>query len=132
MNTVIYSGQIGGLSSTYATSIFYSFTFTPKSTTSTIFVTFDGNCTMSGGDTDTFKCLVGTYNDVVTQEYMLHSSATSNGGGMRGTPCFPINACWKNTTLTAYKIGCYFDLKSSDDDLTFTTEWCMKLEEIKN
>ena len=131
-NNTIGQGQVGGLSSTYASSIFYSFSFTPKSTTSIIYITFDGNCTMAtgGNSADSFKSYIGTYNGVTTQDRMLHNTYTGSVG-MRGTSCFPISATWNNTSLTTYTIGCYFDLQAADDTLTFTTQWSMKLEEIK-
>ncbi len=131
-NNTIGQGQVGGLSSALTSSIFYSFLFTPKSTTSIIYITFDGNCTMAtgGNSADSFKSYIGTYNGVTTQDRMLHNTYTGSVG-MRGTSCFPISATWNNTTTTEYTIGCYFDLQAADDTLTFTTQWSMKLEEIK-
>ena len=131
-NNTIGQGQVGGLSLTYASSVFYSFSFTPKSITSIIYITFDGNCTMAtgGNSADSFKSYIGTYNGTTTQDRMLHNTFTGSVG-LRGTSCFPISATWNNTSLTEYTIGCYFDLQDANDTLSFTTQWSMKLEEIK-
>ena len=60
---------------------------------------------------------------------MLHTCATG-GYGLRGVSCFPINASWENTTITPYTIGCYFDLTGTDDTITFTTQFNVKIQEF--
>ena len=128
-NPSIGAGYIGGM--TYPLSIFYSFSFTPKSPTSMIYATFDGSYNATGTNTnDMFKSFIGTTIAGTSTSRMLHDCLTG-GFGLRGVSCFPIHACWNNTTTTAYTIGCYFDLQGSDDYLTFNTQFSVKIEEIK-
>ena len=128
-NSSIGAGYIGGM--TYPLSIFYSFSFTPKSPTSMIYATFDGSYNATGTNTnDMFKSFIGTTIAGTSTSRMLHDCLTG-GFGLRGVSCFPIHACWNNTTTTAYTIGCYFDLQGSDDYLTFNTQFSVKIEEIK-
>jgi hypothetical protein len=130
-NSSIPKDVTGSLAAGTNASIFYAMSFTPKSTSSIIYVTVDGSCTMSGTGSDQFRAYLGKYVGTTTTAYMLHNCYTTQQGGLRGVSVFPITACWPNTTLTSYTIGCYFDTNDMDDNIIFSEQFNIKIQEIK-
>jgi len=98
---------------------FATLSYTPRSTSSRIFIHFDIDYNGGGGSgTDSISSAIfvgGTESMVKTQQF---AQALTAGSGTRSSTIFPISAVLNNTTTTARSIAIRLLLASTDDPIT--------------
>lgn len=105
-----------------------SYTYTPVSSSSKIFIEFDTKASISGGTGDDFAShiYVGSTN-IQTNRALFN---TGQGGGGRGNALFPISGYYSNSGTSALTIYIKTNRLSSDDTITITHDNSLIIKEV--
>ncbi len=116
-----------GISTTTETTI-ASYTYTPVSNSSKIYIEFDTKASISGSTSDDFAShiYVGTTNIQSNRAQFF----TGQGGGGRGNAIFPISGYYSNSGTSALTIYIKANRLNSDDTLTITHDNTLVIKEV--
>ncbi len=107
-----------------------SYTYTPVSSSSKIYVEYDGRAFLSGSASDiveTFLTIGGTR---VQANAMRFDGGSSGGGGGRGNPPFPLMGYYQNSGTNALTIRVSAYRTSTDDNLIVYPDATLIIKEI--
>jgi len=118
------------------TTTIFTTSFTPKSSNSLIYVTFDCYWAVSGSGIDSWlsQMVVGSLT-VAYHSFVLTTStvdvAMRGGGSASDEKLFPLSGSIKNTGTTALTINVQAGRLISDDILTINNPWVFYIQEIQ-
>jgi hypothetical protein len=114
-------------SSTSRTDLF-SYTYTPVSSTSDIWIEVLGNASINGGGGDKWRThLVAGGVDIQTRDLICENNS---GGGGRGTTLFPLSGIYENSSTNSITIKVDAIRLLGDDTLTLQPDVTLLITEI--
>lgn len=127
-------GDLGKSSTTSITSTtettLVSYTYTPVSSSSKIYVEFDGYVNIPGSGTDEFETYLNIGGSRVQTNYVKYDGGSSGGGGGRGNPPFPINGYYTNSGTSNITISISGKRTNSDDNLELNADMTLIVKEV--
>ena len=137
INTRVYNNTDLGMSATTTiNSTTYTnvatITYTPKSTTSHLWIEFDANYILNNGSAaDDFFSRITVAGSAIVEKNQIFMNAT--GGGTRSGVIFPISGRYTNTTTSGIAITVQAKWGTSDDAISVygnSTSGYMRIQEI--
>lgn len=107
-----------------------SYTYTPVSSSSKIYVEYDGRARLSGSNTDVVETFLNIGGTRVQTNTMRFDGGSSGGGGGRGNPPFPIMGYYQNSSTNSITISVSAFRTSTDDNLTVFPDATLIIKEI--
>ena len=107
-----------------------SYTYTPVSSSSKIFVEFDGSVYIGGTSTDDFDTYLNIGGTRVQANFIRFDGNTPGGGGGRGNPPFPISGYYTNSSTSNLTISITGKRNSSDDNLDLSSDVTLIIKEV--
>lgn len=105
-----------------------TYSYTPVSSSSKIFIEFDTKATISGSVADDFASHIYVGSTNIQSNRALFN--TGQGGGGRGNAIFPISGYYSNTGTSTLTIYIKANRISSDDTLTITHDNSLIIKEV--
>jgi hypothetical protein len=107
-----------------------SYTYTPVSNSSKIYVEYDGRAYLSGSSTDVVETFLNIGGTRVQANAMRFDGGSSGGGGGRGNPPFPLMGYYQNSSTNSLIISVSAYRTSTDDNLTVYPDATLIIKEI--
>jgi hypothetical protein len=107
-----------------------SYTYTPVSSSSKIYVEYDGRARLSGSNSDIVETFLNIGGNRVQANAMRFDGGSSGGGGGRGNPPFPIMGYYQNSSTNALSISISAFRTNTDDNLTVFPDATLIIKEI--
>lgn len=107
-----------------------SYTYTPVSSNSKIYVEFDGNTYINGHGNDEFDTYLNIGGSRVQANFVRFDGGGSGGGGGRGNAPFPISGYFTNSNTSNLTISITGKRSSSDDNLELSPDVTLIIKEV--
>lgn len=107
-----------------------SYTYTPVSNSSKIYVEYDGRARLGGSNNDVVETFLNIGGTRVQTNYMRYDGGSSGGGGGRGNPAFPIMGYYQNSSTNSITISISAFRTSTDDSFTVYPDATLIIKEI--
>lgn len=107
-----------------------SYTYTPVSSSSKIYVEFDGSVNIPGSSTDDFDTYLNIGGTRVQANFIRFDGSSVGGGGGRGNAPFPISGYYTNSSTSNLTISITGKRNSSDDNLELSPDVTLIIKEV--
>lgn len=105
-----------------------TYSYTPVSSSSKIYIEFDARCGISGGVSDEFASYIVVGSTKIQSNATLFNSG--QGGGGRGNALFPILGYYTNSSTNALTISITMHRVTSDDTITVLPDMSLIIQEV--
>lgn len=105
-----------------------SYNYTPVSSSSKIYIEFDGRASVSGGVSDELVAYINVGSTKVQANSVVFS--TGQGGGGRGNALFPIQGYFVNSSTNSVTISITMARVNSDDTITVSPDMTLIIQEV--
>ena len=120
------SNTISNASTTETTVATY--TYTPESSSSKVYIEFDARASISGSVSDEFASNLYVGSTLIQSNKVLF--VTNQGGGGRGNSLFPISGYFTNSSKGNLIVAVKIQRVSSDDTITVDPDMTLIIQEV--